>query len=262
METPTLLVSEEAGIKTVTINRPQRRNALDAQTLALLRDAIAQAAHDSSRVVILTGAGDAFCSGADLRARTPDALRAFDITASLRSYANTIVLLMRRSAKPFIARVHGPAAGMGCNLALACDLRIASEEAGFSQAFIRIGLMPDGGGTFFLPRLVGYAKAFELMATGALVSARDALSLGLVNQVVTASDLDETVHALAANLAAAPGVALAKIKEALNRSAQADLEAMLEFEAVHQQDCFRSEDFAEGVAAFQQKRPPRFGARS
>lgn len=178
METPTLLVSEEAGIKTVTINRPQRRNALDAQTLALLRDAIAQAAHDSSRVVILTGAGDAFCSGADLRARTPDALRAFDITAALRSYANTIVLLMRRSAKPFIARVHGPAAGMGCNLALACDLRIASEEAGFSQAFIRIGLMPDGGGTFFLPRLVGYAKAFELMATGALVSARDALSHG------------------------------------------------------------------------------------
>jgi 2-(1,2-epoxy-1,2-dihydrophenyl)acetyl-CoA isomerase len=160
--------------------------------------------------------------------------------------------------KPVIARVHGAAAGMGCSLALACDLRIASEQARFSQAFIRIGLMPDGGGTYFLPRMVGYGKAFELMTTGDPIDAHEALTLGMVNRVVRLDQLDATVHALASRLAAAPALALAKIKKALALSERSGLAEMLEFEAVNQAECFASDEFREGVAAFLQKRAPRW----
>jgi 2-(1,2-epoxy-1,2-dihydrophenyl)acetyl-CoA isomerase len=165
---------------------------------------------------------------------------------------------MRQLGKPIIARIHGHAVGVGCNYALACDLLIASEQAKFAQIFVKIGLMPDGGSTYFLPRLVGYHKAFELMATGDIISAQEALSLGLVNRVVAYEELDATVDAMAARLAASPGVALAKIKAGLNYGEKHDLAAALDFEAVNQGDCFRSEDFREGVAAFLEKRRASF----
>jgi len=253
-----LLVSLEGGIKRITINRPERRNAVDSETITLLREAIQRSATDDSRVIILTGAGDAFCAGADLQGREGGDIRNADVTTSLREYTNPTILAMRQLAKPIIARVHGHAVGVGCNYALACDLLIASEQAKFAQIFVRIGLMPDGGSTYFLPRLIGYQKAFELMAFGDTLSAQDALALGIVNRVVPFEQLDETVNAMAARLAASPGVALAKIKAGLNHGEQSDLASALDFEAVNQGECFRSEDFREGVQAFREKRKANF----
>jgi 2-(1,2-epoxy-1,2-dihydrophenyl)acetyl-CoA isomerase len=170
-------------------------------------------------------------------------------------------MAMRSLPKPIIARVHGSAVGLGCNYALACDLIVASPESFFGQAFVKIGLMPDGGSTYFLPRLVGYAKAFELMATGDMISADDAYRIGMVNRVVPAEKLDETVDQLAARLARGPAIALARIKAGLNHGLQADLAGALDFEAVNQDGCFHSADFVEGVAAFLEKRKPIFTGR-
>ena len=160
---------------------------------------------------------------------------------------------------PIIARVHGPAVGVGCNYALACDLVVASEQALFGQVFVKIGLMPDGGSTYFLPRLVGYHKSFELMALGSTIDAATARQLNLVNQVVPFADLDPTVDSLAARLLAAPRMAIEKIKAGLNHGLQSDLAAALNFEAVNQDACFHSRDFIEGVTAFVEKRKAVFG---
>ncbi len=253
-----LLVTLENGIKRITINRPERRNSVDTETTVLLHEEIQRSAEDASRVLILTGAGDAFCAGADLQATSEADIKNFDVTSALRSRTNPTIVAMRRLSKPIIARVHGPAVGVGCNYALACDMIIASDQAKFGQVFVKIGLMPDGGSTYFLPRIVGYAKAFELMATGELISAQDALALGIINRVVAVEELDQTVDGLAARLAAAPGIALAKIKEGLNHGETGDLQSSLEFEAVNQQACFHSDDFVEGVKAFLEKRKPNF----
>jgi 2-(1,2-epoxy-1,2-dihydrophenyl)acetyl-CoA isomerase len=253
-----LLVTLEDGIKRITINRPERRNSVDTETIELLHEEIQRSAEDESRVLILTGAGNSFCAGADLQANSESDIRNIDVTASLREHTNPTVLAMRRLAKPIIARVHGHAVGVGCNYALACDILIASEQAKFGQVFVRIGLMPDGGSTYFLPRIVGYAKAFELMATGEIISAQDALALGMVNRVVPVEELDRAVDQMAARLAASPAVALARIKEGLNQGQQSDLAGALEFEAVNQAACFNSEDFMEGVSAFREKRKPDF----
>lgn len=253
-----LLVTLEDGIKRITFNRPERRNPVDNEAMMRLRDAITQAAGDGSRVVILTGAGDAFCSGADLAAMNATEIAKQDVTKSLREGVNPTVQAMRALPVPVIARVHGPAAGVGCNFALASDLIIASDKAVFVQAFVKIGLMPDGGGTFFLPRLVGYHKAFELIATGDPLTAQEALALGMINRVVPVEELDHTVNQLAARLAQMPPLALAKIKAGLNHGATSDLAGALDFEAVNQGDCFHSADFIEGVAAFMQKRKPAF----
>jgi len=253
-----LLVTLEDGIKRITLNRPERRNAVDTETIELLHEAIQRSAEDASRVIILTGAGDAFCAGADLQISDGRDIRDVDVTASLRQHTNPTIIAMRQLAKPIIARIHGHAVGVGCNYALACDLLIASEQAKFAQIFVRIGLMPDGGSTYFLPRLVGYHKAFELMALGDIINAREALSLGLVNRVVPYEELDTTVNALAMRLAASPGIALAKIKAGLNQGETSDLSAALEFEAVNQAACFGSQDFREGVTAFLEKRQANF----
>lgn len=253
-----LLVSLEGGIKRITFNRPDRRNAVDHETFALLREAVEESARDESRVIILTGAGDAFCAGADIAALSPEEIARFDVTASLRDNINPSIMALRTVPKPVIARVHGHAAGIGCNYALACDLIIASEQAVFSELFVRIALMPDGGGTFFLPRLVGYHKAFELMATGEAISAQEAMRLGIVNRVVPFAELDATVNQLAEKLAQSPAIALAGMKAALNHSMNSDLASALNFEAIHQGDCFRSADFREGVAAFLEKRKANF----
>jgi 2-(1,2-epoxy-1,2-dihydrophenyl)acetyl-CoA isomerase len=254
-----LLVSLEDGIKRITINRPERRNSIDRETVQLLRDAVIQSAADGTRVVILTGAGESFCAGADLAATSERDIANYDVTKSLRENVNPTVLAMRALPVPIIARVHGHAVGVGCNYALACDVIIASEQALFGQVFVRIGLMPDGGGSFFLPRLVGYHKAFELMATGDIIGAQEAHQLGIVNKVVPFAELDSTVDSLAARLAQAPRLAIARIKAGLNHGSQSDLAAALDFEAVNQDACFHSPDFIEGVTAFMQKRKAVFG---
>jgi 2-(1,2-epoxy-1,2-dihydrophenyl)acetyl-CoA isomerase len=253
-----LIVSIEDGIKRITINRPERRNALDVETFQLLREAIKESATDESRVIILTGAGEAFSAGADLQARLEQDIKKTDVTTSLRENTNPTIMMMRSIPKPIIARVHGPAVGVGCNYALASDIIIASEEAKFGQVFVKIGLAPDGGGTYFLPRMVGYHKAFELMTTGDIIDAEEALRLGVVNRVVPFDQLDATVDGLAKRLAQSPMISIAKIKEELNTAMNADLASALDLEAVSQAACFGSEDFAEGVAAFLQKRKPVF----
>jgi len=251
-----LLVSLENGVKRIAFNNPARRNSIDFDTIRLFTEAIKQSAEDETRVVIITGSGDSFCAGADLQSiNSGDGP---DVTADLREGVNPGVLAMRGLPKPIIARVHGHAAGVGCNYALAADIIIASDQAFFGQVFVKIGLMPDGGGTYFLPHLVGYNKAFELMALGDPIPARQAFEMGMINRVVSAAELDATVNALAERLANAPAVALAKIKAGLINGIQSDLAAALEFEAVNQGDCFRSADFKEGVAAFLQKRKAVF----
>ncbi|HWC77102.1 MAG TPA: enoyl-CoA hydratase [Blastocatellia bacterium] len=254
-----LVVTLENGIKRITFNSPERRNSVDTATMELLHHAIDQSAGDESRVLIITGAGEAFCAGADLQASGPSNIRNVDVTAALRAHTNKTILAMRRLPKPIIARVHGAAAGVGFSYALACDLIIASDKAKFGQLFVKIGLMPDGGSTYFLPRLIGYAKAFELMATGDIVTAEQAQALGLVNRVVPFAELDSVVDELALRLVASPAVSLAKMKEGINLGLNADLATSLDFEAVNQAACFQSSDFAEGVKAFLEKRKPVFG---
>jgi 2-(1,2-epoxy-1,2-dihydrophenyl)acetyl-CoA isomerase len=250
-----LLVSLEAGVKRVTFNNPARRNSIDFETMQRFTAAIKESFEDETRVIVITGAGDSFCAGADLQAGLSGAR---DVTTDLREVINPGVMAMRSLPKPIIARVHGHAAGIGCNYALAADIIVASDQAFFSQAFIKIGLMPDGGGTYFLPRLVGYNKAFELMALGDPVPAQQAFEMGMLNRVVSASELDATVDAMADRLASAPAIALAKIKAGLANGLQSDLASALEFEASGQGECFRSADFIEGVAAFLQKRKAVF----
>jgi len=255
---PKLTVSIENGVKRITFNRPEKRNSVDRETIELLHEAIERSASDDSRVLVLTGAGDAFCAGADLQFTGVDDIKGFDVTASIRERTNPTILAMRALPKPIIARVHGPAVGVGCNYAFASDILLASEAARFGQVFIKIGLAPDGGGTFLLPRAVGYYKAFELMATGEIFSAQDALAFGLVNRVLPVGDLDGAVDEMAARLAAAPAIALSKMKAGLNHGLQSDLAAALDFEAVNQAACFQSDDFLEGVSAFLQKRKAKF----
>ncbi|HKQ89257.1 MAG TPA: enoyl-CoA hydratase [Blastocatellia bacterium] len=250
-----LLVSLEAGVKRVTFNNPARRNSVDFETMQRFTEAIKESFEDETRVIVITGAGDSFCAGADLQAGLSGAR---DVTTDLREVINPGVLAMRSLPKPIIARVHGHAAGIGCNYALGADIIVASDKAFFSQAFIKIGLMPDGGGTYFLPRLVGYNKAFELMALGDSIPAQQAFEMGMINRVVAASELDATVDAMADRLASAPAIALAKIKAGLANGLQSDLASALEFEAAGQGECFRSSDFNEGVAAFLQKRKAVF----
>jgi len=250
-----LLVSLEAGVKRITFNNPARRNSVDFETMRRLTETIKESFEDETRVIVITGAGDSFCAGADLQAGLSGAR---DVTTDLREVINPGVMAMRGLPKPIIARVHGHAAGIGCNYALAADIIVASDQAFFSQAFIKIGLMPDGGGTYFLPRLVGYNKAFELMALGDQIPAGQAFEMGMINRVVAAGELDATVDAMAERLASAPAIALAKIKAGLSNGLQSDLASALEFEAAGQGECFRSADFIEGVAAFLQKRKAVF----
>jgi 2-(1,2-epoxy-1,2-dihydrophenyl)acetyl-CoA isomerase len=254
-----LQVTLDAGVKRITFNNPARRNAIDFEMFEAFAAAVEEAATDESRVVVVTGAGDFFCAGLDMKSINPAELAALDVAARIRELINPPVMRLRMLPKPVVARVHGPAAGIGFSYVLASDVVVASDEATFSQSFVRIGLMPDGGATQLLPALVGRAKAFELMATGETVSAQDAQRLGIVGRVVPRAELDAAVDELAARLAAAPQPSLARIKAALNLSEQQALATSLDFEAEGQAACFRSADFLEGVTAFMQKRAPQFG---
>jgi len=262
MNNEKLIVTLNGGIKRITFNQPEKRNSVDAGMTEKLFDAVRESAADGTRVIILTGAGNAFCAGADLAARTEQEISEYDVTAYLRDIVNPTILAMRALPVPVIARVHGHAVGIGCNFALAADMIVASEDALFSQIFVKIGLIPDGGGTFFLPALVGYQKAFELIALGDIFSAREAEKLGVVNKVVPFAELDETVEKLAKRFVESPQIALEKIKMGLNQNLHNALAEALEFEAVNQDECLHSADFIEGVTAFMQKRKAVFNQSS
>jgi 2-(1,2-epoxy-1,2-dihydrophenyl)acetyl-CoA isomerase len=251
-----LLVEAADGVATLTLNRPAALNALDSSLKAALAAAFRSIARDAAvRVVVLTGAGRAFCAGQDLREHASHAGASAD---ELRASYNPLILALRGLEKPVIAAVNGVAAGAGVSLALACDLRVAATEASFVLAFARIGLVPDSGATWFLPRLVGPARAAELAFLGDPVGAEEALRIGLVNRMVPGESLAAETRALALRLASAAPRALALTKRALNRSLDASLEDQLEYEAILQGLAASTADHTEGLAAFREKRPPRF----
>ena len=255
-----LRVEVEGAVATLTLDRPEALNALTVPVKVALREALESIAVDRDvRAVILTGAGRAFCAGQDLAERDePDAA---PLEVEVRERYNPIIRALRSMGQPVIAAVNGVAAGAGASLAFACDLRIASEEARFVLAFGRIGLVPDSGATWFLPRLVGPATAAELALVGDPVDAAEALRLGLVSRVVPGDQLMDVARALAERLAAGAPLALALTKGALQRSMTIDLEEALEGEAKLQGIAGASADHAEGLAAFREKRPPRFSGR-
>lgn len=255
-----LLTAVQDGIGTITLNRAAKLNSLTGT----MRQEVAQAVRDMAedrevRVVIITGAGRAFCAGADI-GYMRDLLEHNDTDAftELVEAGRAVVTTIRETQKPVIAMVNGPAAGGGANLALACDLRIASKKASIGQTFNRIGLHPDWGGTFFLPRLVGPAKALELVLTGDMVDAVEAHRIGLFNRVVPHTQLEAETRRLAERLAAKPPLALALAKKAIYQSGHRQLSGMLDIELDHQLQCFTSEDAREGFEAFLEKRDPHF----
>ena len=245
------------GVLTLTLNRPDALNSFNVEMKESLLAAFKDAARDKSvRVVVVTGAGRAFSAGQDLKERQAPGVA--DLGTELRARYNPIVLAMRKLEKPVIGAINGVAAGAGISVALACDIRIAADNASFIEVFARVGLVPDTGSTWFLPRLVGYAKAAEMMFTTDPVDAATAERIGLVNKVVPADQLMQETHALATRLAQAAPLALGLAKRALNRALEARLEEQLEFEAQLQSIAGRSKDHAEGVAAFVEKRSARF----
>lgn len=245
------------AIATITLDRPEALNALTIPMKTELLAALAAVARDRGvRAVVLTGAGRAFCAGQDLKERLePDAA---PLAVEVRDRYNPIITAMRRLDQPIVGAINGVAAGAGASLAFACDIRIAAEGASFALAFGRIGLVPDSGATWFLPRLVGPAKAAELALLGETLSALDAERFGLVARVVPADALAGEARAIAARLAGLAPLALAQTKRALQRSWSVDLESALEDEAYRQGVVGATADHAEGLAAFLEKRTPRF----
>ncbi|GIW27928.1 MAG: enoyl-CoA hydratase [Meiothermus sp.] len=252
-----LLRDQNNGVLTLTLNRPEAINALTTEMLRELSKALKEAAAPEVRVVVLRGAGRGFCSGQDLREFEGQRI---SYKNHLRNY-RSVVEGLAGLEKPVIAAIHGAAAGAGLSLALACDLRIASTDAVLTTGFSRIGLIPDAGMNYHLPRMVGYARAFELEVLSERLKAEEALALGLVNRVVPAESFAEEVARLAGELALGPTKTYGLIKRALRRSAGASLEEMLEYEALLQEVAGRTEDHQEGVQAFYEKRPPRFQGR-
>ena len=254
-------VEREDGIGTLILNRPDKLNAFAGTMRREVADALDELEHDDAvRVIVLTGAGRAFCAGADIGYMSElIATRDEAAMAALVEAGRRVVLTMRASSKPVIGSINGAAAGGGANLALACDLRIASDRASLGQIFNRIGLHPDWGGTYFLPRLVGPAKTLELFWLAEMVDAAEGLRLGLFNRVVPHDALGTETRALAAALAAKPPLAIAMAKRAVYASLDRSLPEMLDYELDAQLRCFRSGDAAEGITAFLEKRRPAFG---
>jgi 2-(1,2-epoxy-1,2-dihydrophenyl)acetyl-CoA isomerase len=253
----TVLRSIDGGVLTLTLNRPDALNAFTVEMKEALLAALKDAARDKTvRVVVLTGAGRAFSAGQDLKERQGSDVS--DLGTELRTRYNPIILAMRRLEKPIIGAINGVAAGAGISVALACDIVIASDKASFIEAFSRVGLVPDTGSSWFLPRLVGYGRAAEMAFTADPVDGTTAERIGLVNRVVPADDLMAEANALAARLAKSAPIALALAKRALNRALDSNLEEALEYEAQLQSIAGRSADHREGVAAFVEKRPPDF----
>jgi 2-(1,2-epoxy-1,2-dihydrophenyl)acetyl-CoA isomerase len=258
-----VLVEVSDRIGTLTLNRPDKLNAFAGTMRREIADAIRDlAASDDVRVIVVTGAGRAFCAGADI-GYMKDLTASGDVAAfrALVEAGREVVTVVRETAKPVIASVNGPAAGGGANFALSCDLRIASDRASIGQTFNRIGLHPDWGGTFFLPRLVGAARALELVYSAELIPADEALRLGLFSRVVPHDQLETATREVALSLAAKPPKALALAKKAIYASDRRTLDDQLDMELAHQLACFQSDDAKEGLAAFLEKRAPEFRGR-
>jgi enoyl-CoA hydratase/carnithine racemase len=259
-----LLLDVKDRVATLTLNRPERLNALGDTLREDLLDAILKCgADDGVGAIVITGAGRGFCSGGDVKSMSErdQAGQSSTLNEQLGPIRDRCVLAMRDCPKPIIAAINGAAAGAGMNLALACDIRIASTAARFSQAFVKRGIAPDWGGSWFLPRVVGTAKACELIFTGDTLDAPEALRLGIVNSLAAPEALMDEAHALARRIAAGPPVALRLSKRAIYHNLDADLRAGLEFETFAQGVCKSTEDAQEGVKAFMEKRAPVFRGR-
>jgi 2-(1,2-epoxy-1,2-dihydrophenyl)acetyl-CoA isomerase len=247
--------SREGAVLTITLNRPDVLNALNAAMHQALAAALKEARSDDVRAVVITGAGRGFCVGQDLSEFRDEA---GDIGARLRGNYHPNITAFRALEKPVLAAVNGAAAGAGLSLACACDLRIASDQASFVPAFVKIGLVPDSGGTFFVTRLVGQARAFEWLCSGRALTAAEAQQWGLVSEVIDAEALAARAAAVAAELAALPTRAIGMTKRLLDRAGTASLGDQLEWEAQLQTAATGTDDFREGIAAFLEKREPRF----
>ena len=253
-----ILLEIDQGVARITLNRPDVLNSIHTAMSGEIQDALVRAAREREiRAVLLTGTGRAFCAGQDLDEVRPGGA-VDDFAAHARKVYTPLIRGLRALEKPVICAVNGVAAGAGANLALACDLVLAAEEASFVQAFARIGLVPDTGGSFFLPRLVGLARATALMMLAEKITARQAVEIGLIYRAYPAASLDEEASKLAVHLASQPTLGLGLTKRLLNGAWGNDLEGQLELEAECQGIAGRSADYAEGVAAFLAKRKPAF----
>ena len=247
------------AVATISLNRPEKLNAFTGTMREDLLAALRVCEDDPDvRVAVITGAGRAFCAGGDVEFMSA-LQKSGDVTSFRRllDAGRDVILQIATMSKPVIASINGIAAGAGCNLALACDYRIAAPAAKLSESFVRIGLHPDWGGTWLLPRLVGRSKALEILLSGRMVDAAEALAIGMIDRI--AADLAAETAQFARSIAAAPPVATAGIKRALLASESNDLRTQIDLESEHQLACFRSNDAAEGMAAFFEKRAPRFG---
>jgi 2-(1,2-epoxy-1,2-dihydrophenyl)acetyl-CoA isomerase len=252
----------DGALATVTMNRPDALNALSAQLTRDLTAAFEQVRSDGARAVVFTGNGRAFCSGGDLREmrsmwESEGRIEAF-LEAPLGAL-HGVIRAMRELPVPIVAAVNGVCAGAGVNFALACDIVFAAEDTTFREAFVRIGLSPDCGGTFFLPRAIGEKIATELFMTGDAVTGERAVEIGMINRVIPATDLLREAHAFAEKLAAGPTASLARVKQMMNATFSNDLDAQLALEHRMQIESGKGNDFKEGIAAFFEKRPPNFG---
>src|SRR2546425_7877859 len=259
-----LLYEVKDAIATLTLNRPERLNGLGGTLRDDLYAAVLRASQDADvRVILMTGAGKGFCAGGDVKAmnEVQEGRPARPLEDKVGPLRDRVLLAMPDAPKPVIAAVNGAAAGAGMNLALGCDMRLASTAAKFTQAFVKRGLPPDWGGTYFLPRLVGMAKACELIFTGEIIDAQEALRLGIVNAVYAPEELMPAAYELARKIASGPPVAIRLAKRALYHSEETDLRGALEFETVAQNVCSETEDAREGIRAFVEKRAPSFKGR-
>ena len=254
-----LLVEKKKKIGTITFNRPEKLNALNEQAFNEFIEALSDMDRDSKiSVVVITGAGRAFSAGLDLdEARSGPRESALQVVPIQGSVA-WIPHIMRNMKQPIIASINGPAVGAGFTIALACDIRIASEEAQMSAPFVRVGLIPELGSTYYLPRLIGMAKACELFFTGKMIGAKEAKEIGLVNEVVAKDELEAATYKMATEIAQAAPIPLQLAKKALYQGLDSDLVTQIQFEQLGQSTCFKSEDFKEGIKAFLEKRRPLF----
>jgi 2-(1,2-epoxy-1,2-dihydrophenyl)acetyl-CoA isomerase len=261
MPEQTIQIGNDGGVRTITLNRPDVLNAFNTVMLEELNKAMRDAERDKAvRCVVITGAGRGFSAGQDLAdvADRYKSAQPLELGAHIRKHYNPLIAKIRAMEKPVIAAVNGVAAGAGCSLALACDLRIAGQSASFIEAFVNVGLVPDSGSTFFLPRLIGVARAMEMAMTGRRVKAEEALQIGLVNRVVADAELAGEAAQFGQQLAGLPPRAIGLTKRAINAAWSADLEQQLDYEAMLQTTAGQTQDHREGVAAFLEKRPPNF----